>query len=615
MTDLRDASLPGSFTDNLDAWHKAVAGVFARVQKKDVKDVPPDVWRRLIVTTADGVDISPLYTRADEHGEPNTELPGVFPFTRGTAVDGEREGWGVCETFGTYGDSSAEVNRQILHALNFGTTTLSLDLRSSLTPADLPVVLDGVLTDLVPIHVHAGSRLSEAANRILELLDATGTPGVTLGAAPLTAAVDGSETASLDESVALAVTLAGRPGVRTLLVDAVSLSNQGASDAQEVGLALAVGVEYVRLLTEAGLSTAEALRQIAFRFAVTDDQFGQIAKLRSARRLWARVCEVLGHPEEAAAPQSALTAPVMFSQRDAWVNMLRSTVAAFAGGVGGATDVEVLTFDYAIPGGMPGTSRNFAHRIARNTNLLLLEESHLGHVVDPAGGSYYVESFTDELSAKAWAVFTGIEAEGGFRAALANGSVARALDEMHESTRHLIATRRKQLTGINEFPNLAEAPLAPELRHEPAGVRRWAAEFESFRNRSDAFLDRTGQRPSITLIPLGPLSKHNIRTGFVTNLLASGGIAVVNPGELTPGTPEFESAGGAGIVVICGTDQEYASSGELAVEKLREAGAGKILLAGAPASFEGASVQPDGYLNMKIDAAEVLSGLLDTLGA
>ncbi len=617
LTDLRNASLPEEFTDSLDAWHKAVVSVFARVSKKDVADVPSDVWRKLIVTTNDGVDISPLYTRADENGAPTTEVPGVFPFTRGAAVNADRAGWGVTETFGAYGDTAEDVNKQILHALNSGSTTLSLDLKGALAPGDLKVALANVYLNMAPIHVHAGTKATEAAEALYALADEAGAgiAYINLGASPLTSAVDGSESVDLATTVELAREASSREGVRAVLIDATSLSNQGASDAQEIGLALAAGVEYVRALVEAGLSTEEALSQIAFRFAITDDQFGQIAKLRTARRLWARVAEVLGHAELGGAPQHAMTAPVMFSQRDPWVNMLRSTVSAFAAGVGGATDVEVLTFDSAIPGGIPGTSRNFAHRIARNTNLLLLEESHLGHVIDPAGGSYYVEAFTNDLSEKAWAVFADVEARGGYRAELASGAIAQALDEMHEVTRSEIARRKKQLTGINEFPNLAEAPLAGDLRKEPAGVRRWAAEFEALRNRSDAFLEANGERPTIALIPIGPLSRHNIRTGFATNLLASGGIAVINPGELTPDTPEFEAAAKTDIVVICGTDQEYAATGELVVEKLREAGVKQVLLAGAPATFENAQHSPDGYLNMKIDAASTLATLLDGLGA
>ena len=288
----------------------------------------------------------------------------------------------------------------------------------------------------------------------------------------------------------------------------------------------------------------------------------------------------------------------MFSQRDPWVNMLRCTVAAFGGGVGGASDVEVLPFDYVVPGGMPGTSRTFASRIARNTNLLLLEESHLGFVVDPAGGSFFVEDLTDKLADKAWAVFTEIESHGGFTAAVESGAIATALDASYERTRADIARRAKKLTGINEFPNLGEQPLSDDRRVEPRGIRRWAAEFEA------------------VLIPLGPLAKHNIRTGFATNLLASGGIEALNPGQVVPGTPEFDTAAqSAPIAVICGTDAEYGETGVEAVQALRKAGVETVLLAGSPASFEGAEAAPDDYLNLKIDAAATLAALLDKLGA
>nr|WP_245797326.1 methylmalonyl-CoA mutase family protein [Corynebacterium aquilae] len=595
-----------------------MAGVFARVQKKDVADVPLDIWKKLIKTTYDGIDVRPLYTRRDELAE--ASVPGKFPYLRGTrSADSEAAGWGVAETFGSTGDVKA-ANALLLGALTNGATDIIIDLENGLKASDLQALLEGVYLDLAPIRLKAGADVAEAAQALYDLVDAAGAADksvIELQAAPLTAGFDDSATVSLDEAIALAKAAKDRAGsVRAITVDAVSLSNQGATDAEEVGFALAAAVEYLRKLTDAGLSVKEAAHQLSFRYAATDDQFAQIAKFRVARALWARVCEVVGDTEDAVAPQHAVTAPVMFSQRDPWVNMLRSTVAAFAAGVGGASDVEVLPFDAAVKGGLPGTSRGFAHRIARNTNLLLLEESHLGHVIDPAGGSYFVEALTDELADKAWAVFTDVEAKGGFIAATEDGTIQSILDKSYEAQRNDIAHRVKKVTGINEFPNLSEKPLPADLRVEPAGVRRWAAEFEALRNRSDAFLEAKGTRPQAGLIPLGPLAKHNVRTGFATNLLASGGIEALNPGQVVPGTPEFdEAAKAADIAVICGTDAEYAESGEEAVKALRAAGVKHVLLAGAPKSFEGAANAPDDYLNLKIDAAATLADLLTTLGA
>ena len=594
---------PNTLIEKQQAWYKAVAGVFARVQKKDVADIPLDIWQKLIKTTYDGIPINPLYNRADELDE--AALPGVFPYRRGAAgVGQENQGWGVAESF-----DEKSTNQQVLDSLYNGTTNLVIQ-----GSADIATLLNGVYLSLCPVRLFAGGRTVEQAKALFAVADSQQeTPQlIELGATPLTSMVNGGATISLDDTIELAKQAAQRDNTRAILVDAVTFSNQGATDAEEIGLALAAGVEYLRALTDAGFTVEQALDQISFRFATTDEQFAQIAKFRAARQLWARVAEIVGAPEHGTCPQHALTAPVMFTQRDPSVHMLRSTVAAFAAGVGGATDVEVLPFDWAIPGGLPKTSRSFARRIARNTNLLLLEESHLSHVIDPGGGSYFIEAFTTQLADKAWDVFTSVEAEGGLQQAIAAGTVAKLLDDAHEAQRKDIARRIKKITAINEFPNLAEAPLPADLRVEPSRVRRWAAEFEALRNRSDAYMEVRGTRPAAVLIPLGPLAKHNIRTGFATNLLASGGIEALNPGQVTPGTEEFTTAAkSAPIAVICGTDQEYDATGKDAYEALRAAGVDTILLAGSP----GHEFEPDGYLNMKIDAAATLAELLTKLGA
>lgn len=620
------STLPPNFEELQSSWYKAVAKVFARVRKQDIADVPLDVWKRLIKTTYDGVEVRPLYTRADESGE--APAPGQFPFTRGAKVtDDNNDGWGVRETFGRQyaGEDALDpkvVNETLLTALENGTTDLRLDFTGSLSAEDVPALFSNVYVDLAPIAIHAGKDLGA----VVEAVDgyvASAAPAnpdnvaIEYGAAPLTSAFAGIDDVSLEEAIALATKAAKQRGdVRALLVDGVALSNLGASNIQEIGYSLAAGVAYLRALTEAGLSVEEALGQISFRFAATDDQFDTIAKFRAARTLWARVAEVLGAPEAGRVPMHAVTAPVMFSQRDPWVNMLRVTVAAFAAGVGGATSVEVLPFDYAIEGGQPNVSQTFKTRIARNTNLLLIEESHLGYVADPAGGSYFIEELTTELCDKAWEIFTKAEGAGGF--AEHQSEIQAALDATWEARRADISHRRTKVTAINEFPNLLEAPLAPESRGTNDKVRRWASDFEALRNRSDDFLAENGRRPLIGMLPLGPLAKHNIRTGFTSNLLASGGIEVVNPGQVVPGEQTFaEAVKASPIVVLCAADGEYAASGAAAVEAARAAGAKEVLVAGSEKSFADAEegARPDGYLNMNIDAVAELSRLLNELGA
>jgi methylmalonyl-CoA mutase len=171
-------------------------------------------------------------------------------------------------------------------------------------------------------------------------------------------------------------------------------------------------VSYLRVLTESGLPVAKALPQISFRLAADDDQFLTIAKVRALRRLWARVAEVLGEPDSGAAVVHAETSLPMMTQRDPWVNMLRTTLAAFGAGVGGADTVLVFPFDVAIEGGFPGMATSFARRMARNIQLLLLEESHVGRILDPAGGSWFVEDLTDQLANHAWQSFQNVEQRG-----------------------------------------------------------------------------------------------------------------------------------------------------------------------------------------------------------
>ena len=287
------------------------------------------------------------------------------------------------------------------------------------------------------------------------------------------------------------------------------------------------------------------------------------------------------------------------TQRDPWVNMLRTTLAAFSAGVGGADTVLVHPFDVAIAGGFPGIAASFARRIARNTQLLLLEESHIGRVLDPAGGSWFVEDLTEQLAEQAWKHFRDIESRGGFEEA--RDYVAAQITEVADHRIDDIAHRRTALTGVNEYPNLAEPPLPHS--DSPRALARYAAGFEALRDRSDAFLEKTGSRPQVLLLPLGPLAEHNIRTTFASNLLASGGIEAVT------------DATGATTAVICGTDARYATEASAAVDAARRAGVSYVLLAGPEKAVAEAESKPDAYLTAKIDAVDALSTLLTRLGA
>ena len=612
------------------AWQRAVAGVLAKSRRVDTSELPADPEHLLDSTTYDAITVSPLYTALDERLE--GPLPGQFPFLRGR--DRYRDvnaGWKVCTRHGSVrgdgADDATTLNSQILDSLANGTSALWLTVGAGgVDPTALPEVLQGVFLELAPLTIDAQGEVKAAAAALFAVLDAAdiddrAAVDIRLGVDTLTARV--GETRSIEMADALDLIracVARDESVRAITVDGTVFHNLGSADAQELGASIAAGLEYLRSMTAAGVSITEALRQVEFRFAASDDQFLTIAKFRAARILWARIAQVCGAPDAGDAPQHAVTSEAMMSQRDPWVNMLRTTLAAFGAGVGGADSVTVLPFDEALGGGAAGVSKTFAARIARNTQLLLLEEAHLGRVLDPGAGSWYIENLTASVAAKAWEFFQSVEATGGFSAAVENGSLVAALEKTRAERDSDVAHRVTPLTGVNEFPNLAEAPLTPQ-QSAPQGSRtvyRYGRAFEALRDRSDAFLAEHDCRPTVLLIPLGSVAEHNVRTTFASNLLASGGIEAVNPGPLTvdaiAGSVE---ASGASVAVVCGTDSRYTEEAATAVDALRAAGVSQVLLAGPEkifAGIEGAS-RPDGFLTAKVDAIAVLTELLDTLGA
>jgi methylmalonyl-CoA mutase len=603
------------------AWRKGVAGVLAKARKVDAAELGDEPERLLDVSTYDGLTVSPLYTRRDEL--PEVPLPGQFPFVRGNDPTRDvHRGWYVTARFG--GPDAAAVNEEILGGLENGVSSVWLGVGEGGVPvADLPRALNGLLFELAPLSLDAGAEAAPAAEKLFSILDgysatARGDIQVALGAAPLTSQFSGAADVDMDTAVTLAQQAVARPEtVRALTVCGVAVHNAGASDAQELGAAVAAGLEYLRALTAAGVSVADALGQLVFRLAATDDQFNTIAKFRAARRLWARVAHELGAPSAGNAPQWAVTSAPMMSQRDPWVNMLRTTLAAFGAGVGGADLVTVLPFDSALPAGELDVSEAFSQRMARNTQLLLLEESHLGHVQDPGAGSWYVESATDALATKAWEFMQELEAAGGFRAALDSGLLAERVGETRDRRDRDVAHRRTSVTGVNEFPNPAETPLS-EAAREPAAVARYGAAFEALRNRSDAYLAAHGERPKAVLIPLGPVAEHNVRVTFTANVLASGGIETTNPGALEiSGIAAAATESGARVAVLCGSDARYGAEAAAAVEQLRGTGVDTVLLAGPEKAVAEVpdTQRPDGYLTARMDAVAALSGLLEELGA
>ncbi|MET9785036.1 methylmalonyl-CoA mutase subunit beta [Streptomyces canus] len=600
MTVLPDdgLSLAAEFPDaNLEQWHGLVAGVLRKAGKEVSGTAAEDA---LSTALEDGLRTRPLYTAHDAAPDPG--FPGFAPFVRGARAEGNTTGgWDVRQRH------AVADNAAVLSDLENGVTSLWLVAGEGGIPvASLGKVLDGVYLDLAPVALDAGSQFASAAQELLRLYDERGIDRKavrgSLGADPLGHQARTGEASDFAPVVPLALRCAEEyPGLRALTVDALPYHEAGGSAAQELGASIATGVAYLRELTEAGLSVEQACAQLEFRYAATADQFLTIAKLRAARRLWARVAEVCGAPGAGAQAQHAVVSPVMMTRRDPWVNMLRATIATLAAGVGGADAVTVLPFDHAV--GLPDA---FARRIARNTSTILVEESHLSRVIDPAGGSWYVERLTDELAEAAWQFFRTIERDGGQAAVLRSGRLRTDLATTWAQRSKKLATRREPVTGVSEFPFLSEKPVVRDPAPErPAGglprVRRDEA-YEDLRARSDAHLAATGSRPRVYLAAIGPAAAHTARTTFAANLFQAGGIEPVTEGT-------FEESG-ATEVCLCSSDALYEERAEDVAETLKAEGARHVFLAGRPGQYSGV----DSYVFAGCDAVAVLTATLDRMG-
>ncbi|MFF5856331.1 methylmalonyl-CoA mutase family protein [Streptomyces sp. NPDC012751] len=600
MTVLPDdgLSLAAEFPDAThEQWQRLVEGVLRKSGRELTGEAAEDA---LSTTLEDGLRTRPLYTARDCAPDPG--LPGFAPFVRGSRPEGTGpSGWDVRQRHTSLAGGAADA---VLTDLENGGTSLWLVLGEGGIPvSELGRALDGVYLDLAPVVLDAGRDTGQAAEALLRLyadkgVDAGAVRG-NLGGDPLGYEARTGTALGFAPYAALAARCAAEyPGLRALTVDALPYHEAGGSAAQELGASLATGVAYLRELTEAGLGVEQAAGQLEFRYAATADQFLTIAKLRAARRLWARVAEVCGAP--GAQAQHVVTSPVMMTRRDPWVNMLRTTVATLAAGVGGADAVTVLPFDHEL--GLPDA---FSRRIARNTSSILIEESHLARVIDPAGGSWYVERLTDELAEAAWRFFRSIERDGGQAAVLRSGRLRTDLATTWAARSKKLAKRREPVTGVSEFPLLAEKPVRREPAPEPPSgglprVRRDEA-FEELRARSDAHLAKTGARPRVFLATIGSPAEYTARAAFAANLFQAGGVEPVTEGGFADS--------GATEAVLCSSDALYAEQAGRTAESLRAAGARHVFLAG-----RGEYPGVDSYVFAGCDAVDVLSATLDRMG-
>jgi methylmalonyl-CoA mutase len=596
-----------------DRWLAAVAAALDR--KGGL--TPDAAMARLRSTTYDGITIEPLYTSEDAPQPGAAGVPGHPPYVRGRTAaaavdpDGADAGWDVRQLV----DAAAGPGRALTE-LERGATSVLLDV-TGVERVDLDALaglLDGVLLDLAPVALQAGPRWAEAADALVALFEraglGAGAGSGSLGADPIgvAAVAAPADVASPDgelDAVAGWFTRLGddRPDLHVVTVDGTRFHDLGASDGQELACTIAAGVAYLRALQERGIDPAAVFGRLELRLAATGDQFATIAKFRAARLLWGRVAEAVGVADAAGStPIHAVTSTAMMTSYDPWVNTLRSTVACFAAGVAGADAVTVLPHDHL----RGGEATELGRRIGRNTQSILMRESHLAEVVDPAGGSWYVERFTDELADAAWRWFQELEAAGGLLAAAASGLVAEQLEATRIARQRDVDTRKAPLTGLTEFPNILEPPPAGDSGLAP---NRWSAGFEALRRRVDASVADGHARPTIFLATIGTAATFTPRLSFARNVFEVGGVAtIVGPptDDATAIADAFRTSG-ATVACLCSSDAVYADHAADVSAALHAAGAGAVYIAGKPQ----AGIERAVYVGVDVRAA--LTELLDLL--
>lgn len=634
--------------------------------------------KKLVTHTYEGIDLQPIYTLADRLGTGDaTGLPGGAPFVRGSMTLGAAQsGWDLRQEHTQ--PQPALLNKAVLEDLEGGVTSLLLVLdraaRAGFDPDeesakdligkeglmayhvdDLEVALQNVHLSMVGVALEPGVAFLPAAALLAALWQRRQlSPDQIRGAFnadPLAVlAREGRLPVSLEKAFAQLADLSAwtsqnYPNVTAVGVDTSPYHHAGATAAQDLACGMATAVEYLRVMTGAGISVDDAAQQILFRMSLGTHHFLSIAKLRAGRRMWARVVEAYGGRSDSAVMQvhTRLSNRVQ-TRHDPYVNLLRNTVGIFAAGIGGAAAITSIPYDYAL-----GQTDSFSRRVARNTGLILQEEAHLHRVIDPAGGSWFLEKLTDQVAEAGWNIFQEIERQGGMIRVLESGWLREQIDSAFAPRAKDIASRKEGITGVSEFPNIEEQEITHDppdpaqlrsdaiqrvdaIRSKPESLPTFSAQdglaamafqaagdgatlgqlatslgfhaestnitpleahsfaepYEELRDAAEAWQTAQGRRPGIFLANMGPIAHHTARATYSKSFFEAGGFEVLS----NEGFQDAEAAAqafadsGASIAVICSSDKLYPEFVPAVATKLKAAGARTVVLAGKPGENE-----------------------------
>ena len=596
-----------------------------------------DFEKRLVWKTTEGFKVQPFYRKDDLKNLKTTDgLPGEFPYVRGIKKNDNT--WYIRQDIGV--TNASEANVKALDLLDKGVDSLGFYLTGAEISKDfIRTLLKDIRCDCIELNFSICQRQCVALAEILadyfkEMgYDPTHIEG-SIDFDPISKMMlKGKDFSGLiDNAQQLVTILSDYSNFRCIMINAVELSNAGSFCYQELGYALAWGAEYLNRLIDAGIPAAIAAQKIKFTFGISSNYFMEIAKFRAARMLWAQIVKAF-LVEEAGTEEVDLdpcqmiihaeTSQFNLTVFDAYVNLLRTQTEAMSAALAGVNSMCVVPFNvaYEVP-------NEFSERIARNQQLLLKEEAHFNRIVDPAAGSYYIETLTDSLAKEAWKLFLTTEDEGGMLTVVLNNKVQEAVNASNNARHEAVSKRKEVLLGTNQFPNFNETsegrrPLEANAataennnQSEPGqlaqlNTTRAASDFETLRLQTEL----SGKRPIAFMLTIGNLAMRQIRAQFSCNFLACAGYKVIdNLGfETVEEGVRAAMNAEADIIVLCSSDDEYATYAIPAFKEVN--GRAMFIVAGAPACMdELKSAGIENFIHVRCNVLDTLRAYNEQLG-
>lgn len=577
-----------------------------------------DFQKRLVWRTNEGFNVQPFYRREDLKDLKTPDaLPGEFPFVRGNKKDSNS--WYVRQNIKV--DDPVEANKKALDILNKGVDSIGFRFgHEALSAEFIETLLKDIRLDIVEVSYRTCQRHAlELADLLVAYFEKMGydkekiVGGVGFDPIERMLMKGKDSSAFMADMPRLVEKLKDYPNLRCVMVHSDLLNNAGAYIVQELGYALAWGNEYMQQLTDAGIDADLAAKKIKFYMGISENYFMEIAKFRAARMLWAQIVKQYEPKCDCACQMIVNASTSSYNQTlfDSYVNLLRSQTEAMSAALAGVNSITVTPFDAAYQ-----KSDEFSERLARNQQLLLKEESHFDKVVDPAGGSYYIENLTEALAEQAWKLFLQVEDEGGMLALVKAGKVQEAANATN-ATRHENAAKRKEsLLGTNQFPNIKEMSegRAPktccccckaegEATIATLDSSRIASEFEALRLQTEA----SGRRPKVFMLTIGNLAMRQARAQFSGNFFGCAGYEIIDNLGFKTVEEGAEAArkAGADIVVLCSSDDEYAEYGPAAFKAVGDSAI--FVIAGNPACIEDLKAAGiENYVHVRCNVLETL---------